>query len=199
MAKKARRQGQGEVSENSVVYRGPTRVTTGNNTRTTTTCLVRTGTPAGNATTGMYLDIGTETVNSCNDWSSFAGIYGEYRVLALEVTWVPNYNSTYATGGLTQAVGAAGMYHDNVVRVSGGVTTFASLADVCTNPAWKIWHTGERAVWTWRATGTEEMQFSPIAVLTRHGSIAGWIPGATSTSNYGTMFYSYVVQFRGRV
>lgn len=187
-----------ETSESALVYRGPTRVSTGNNTALTTTCLVRTSAPAGNATTGMYLDTGTEGITGCNDWSNFASVYDEYRVLALEVTYVPNYDANYATGGLTQAVGAVGMYHDNVVRVSGGVTTFVSLADVCTNPSWQIWHTGTRAKWTWKATGTEEMQFYPVASAVRTGSIAGWIPGAASTSNYGTIFVSHVVQFRGR-
>ncbi len=201
MAKKGRsRSSRGDGDDAALItYRGPLKLGVQNNVRTTRTNIVIVGAPAGNATTGMYMDYGTSVVTSAAEWASFAAVYDEARVLAMQVHYEPYYNNTYAVGGPTANCGAVAVYHDATPRVSGGVTTFGSVDEICANPSWRVWHTGKSVSIGWRATGTEEMQFATIAAgLPRHGGISGWIPGASSTSVYGRIYVSILVEFRGR-
>jgi hypothetical protein len=125
------------------------------------------------------------------DWASYKVLYDEFRVLGTEMTYIPNYNNTYAAA-LIQAPFLIGTDRDsNTVPANYGAAWNYESAVVGT--------TGSKLHLTAKMTGSEDAQF-----LTTTSGVVPWYHwyfanGLTASTNYGSMFFRMLVQFRGRV
>lgn len=133
----------------------------------------------------------TSQVTSCTDWSSFASVYQEYRVVAMEVKWLNRYNSTYTTT-ITPGFGAMAVYHIPTVP------TAISIDEVVQNANHKLWNTGRPLTMEWRARGTEEMAWMTTATSSSHGGIQVYAEGCTASTLLGCWILTFTVEFRGR-
>lgn len=143
---------------------------------------------AGGKFDGAWL---TSQVTSCTDWSAYASVYQEYRVVAMEVRWLNRYNSTY-TATAAPGFGAMSVWHIPTVP------TAVSIDEVVQNSNHKLWNTGQRLTMEWRARGTEEMQFTSTAGSSSHGGIQVYAEGCSASTLYGTWILTFTVEFRGR-
>lgn len=133
----------------------------------------------------------TSQVASCSDWSSFANVYQEYRVVGMEVKWLNRYNQTY-TSTVTPGFGAMAVYHIPTVP------TAVSIDEVVQNANHKLWNTGKPITMQWRARGTEEMAWTTTASTSSHGGIQVYAEGCTASTLLGCWILTFTVEFRGR-
>lgn len=130
-------------------------------------------------------------VTSCTDWTSFANVYQEYRVVGMEVKWLNRYNSTFSTSA-APGFGAMAVYHTPTIP------TPVSIDEVVQNANHKLWNTGRPLTIQWRARGTEEMAWASTASSSSHGGIQIYAEGCTASSLYGCWILTFTVEFRGR-
>lgn len=133
----------------------------------------------------------TSQVTSSTDWSSFANVYQEYRVVAMEVKWLNRFNSTY-TSTISPGFGAMAVYHVPTVP------TAVSIDEVVQNANHKLWNTGRPLTIQWRARGTEEMAWMTTASSASHGGIQVYAEGCTASTLLGCWILTFTVEFRGR-
>lgn len=165
--------------------------------RTTTENLIYTAPLASNAVgtiDGVFNN--GPLLGSATDWSNFAGAYHEYRVLAMQLDFLPNnqYSKTTTTcapiaavidrTGSTLVIGnwAAAVGHDSV--------TFLTLENRWKKP-WCLPP-------IWRANGNEEMQWNETSSLMTTGLIKLYSENNTATTTFGRIILTFVVQFRNR-
>lgn len=138
----------------------------------------------------LFLNVTPGSVTSALDWGNLAGSYKEYRVVAMEVRYLPKFvvNDTTVYG----SSGAQAISH------TGSTTTPTSLSDVVSYGNWEAWYTYRPKTTTFRARGAEELQWGPITAANDIGSVVGYIIGASGSVVYGNIVCTYVVEFRNR-
>lgn len=138
----------------------------------------------------LILNVTPGSVTSANDWGNFSNSYKEYRVVAMEVKYLPKYvvNDTVVNA----SSGAMAISH------TGATTSPASLSDVVSYGNWKPWYTAKPSTTVFRARGAEELQWGPVTAANDIGSVVGYIADSTGSVVYGNFVLSYVVEFRNR-
>lgn len=138
----------------------------------------------------LFLNVSPGSVTSALDWTNFADSYKEYRVVAMEVKYLPRYvvNDTVILG----SSGAMAISH------TGSTPAPASLSDVVSYGNWQPWYTTKPKTMVFRARGAEELQWGPVTAANDIGSVVGYIVGATGSVIYGNIVCTYVVEFRNR-
>jgi len=133
------------------------------------------------------------SVSSSTDWSSYAATYQEFRVLGMQLHYVPFYNGTY-NSTVKPTVGAIATVH-----IPLGSTP-ASVDEVTQHTTWKSLKTSATLNQDWRMYGIEESVFTPTASPTgaNHGGIVLYVDTATASVRYGSVFLTFLVEFRGR-
>jgi hypothetical protein len=141
----------------------------------------------------IYNRINSPGLQSTTEWASFAGLYQEYRVLGIEMKYVPYYNGTFNTT-VTPATGAVNVVHTPLT------VNPADLDEVINFVTWKPFRTSTSMTCHWKMFGVEEATFSRVADVNsvNHGGIQYFIPGATGETSYGQVFVTYLVEFRAR-
>ncbi len=173
-------------------YTGPVHLPTRDGLDNRTTRLnLSISTTAGSGVTGEISGYFTTDVTSTTDWSSVSSVYQEYRVLAMEVRYIPLYTVPVAGGNLP-AVGAMDYVHYN------GATAPTSLDQVLQNANHKVWHTHKPLAMHWKMRGTEEASWTYTGAAVDHGSIRWFVNGASASVNYGKFVITYLVECRGR-
>lgn len=138
----------------------------------------------------LLLNSGPATVSLAADWSNFVAIYKEYRVVAIEARYMPDF--------VVNASGAISKAGANAISHVGGVSAPAALSDVVSYDTWEAWHSAKPFTRVFRARGAEELQWGPTSTTNDTGSVLGYIDGVTPSIQYGQMVWTYVVEFRNR-
>jgi len=121
-------------------------------------------------------------------WTQLIATFDEYRVLAVECKYVPNYSSLPSTllGGVLGMV----VDHDSSSALS-------SLASGAAYESFQMAPIDRPLVATWRMSTTLEAQYVNSQAAANAGSIKLYASGLTASSNYGTVVVRYRLQFRG--
>lgn len=128
-------------------------------------------------------------VTSANDWTNLSASFEEYRVLALEVHYRPNNRYSKSTTICRPIISAVD---------HGSSASFASYADAQTHESARFMSLEDPHKRTWRMNDLQEGDFVPT---TGAPSIAGGVKfygdSVSFTIEYGIVFYTYLVEFRG--
>ncbi len=187
--KQRKRQLEKEVDESVVTYRGPILAPRDREeTDLHTVVLGYTATLASDAT-GTIASFFVNNIGSSVDWSSFAAIYDEYRVLGIRLEYFPNNRYTKVTTTCVPAlcavdrddIGTPASYNELMGYASSKV---CSLEDP----------------WSMEAhmSGIEDSGFVTTATTTPLYGIKMFATGLTVSTTYGRYFFYWRVQFRGR-
>jgi len=194
MGKKSRGDGNSNPATSLVVYRGAIRTIDRGVPQDEVTIVTGQWIPASaSGSLGMQGAVGNGNVSSSADWTRFAGLYDEYRVLGFRIDWRPHYG-----WGNNTVIQASGLWI--TTHQPTNPTPFTSLNQMIDYQDWSEIHTGKQSSKEWKMSSTEESQFTPTAGPVTGGYICWFIPTATTTSVvYGNFYVTYRVQFRGRI
>lgn len=141
---------------------------------------------------GLYSAvITTATATTCSDWTNLAGAYKEARILGMKVRYEPNFNGSYnalALGG----TGAAAVTHEV------GAAAIAVTSQVYDKFGGKVWNVSSPLTMEWRMSDTGEENFTNSTTAADGGGVMFAIGGLTASRNYGSLFVTFMVEFRYR-
>lgn len=143
-------------------------------------------------TTGVSVSTNNTVVASCPEWTQYAGLYDEYRVLGFELDWLPYY-----PGGNNAVVHASGLRigtHSSDTYVN---PTFSVLSS---HSNWMPFYTSVSFREQWHMSSEEEGVYLNTSTSTPPllGTLIAYAPDASSTGRYGLAVATFAVQFRGR-
>lgn len=173
-------------------YRGPVRLPTfgGLDNKIDMVNLSYVVAPTTNAS-GVYAALhSTANVTSSNDWASFANVYQEFRVNAIQVKFIPKYNGAQSV--LLHNAGATAASHD------GAVAAPPTLDAVVQHATFKTTRSCASHTIEWRARGAEEMQFYPTTTTAFNGGIITYFDNLTPSTPYGVLYITFNVAFKAR-
>jgi len=149
-----------------------------------------------------------ENPSTTVDWSNATGLYDEFRVLALEVEFVPNCEDCLDTAGL--ALAHFPIYsvidHDtnSVLTTYGNASQYVSMKSHSLTKRWKVImrmagpNVGNGATGSLTSTYSESSFMNCANPPTVCGSIKLFSQGLTGSATYGRIISRWRVQFRGR-
>lgn len=143
----------------------------------------------GAGTVSGYFDSGA--ISSSIDWSNYAGLYSEYRILGIRFDWVPFYDGSY-NASMLQGAGAWAVWHNG----SGSVP--ASLDEVTSQSTYKALRSSTPSSMELRFRGFEELQWITTSSTPTYGNLRFYISGLTPSTTYGRLMATYLVEFRSR-
>lgn len=187
-----RRSNSQDPSSNSTKYTGAIviRPKVGEVTvATTNLTLVTTFTTNGSG--DAFAVYSTDQVTSVPEWSTWASLYREYRVLGMEATYMPRATAEYPATGVQIGYGATYIQHGT----SGAVSSTTAAVE---NATYQPWSVGKWARRTWHMTSVDEANFITTATYANFGGVGFCAEAAQASSAFGTVYVRYLVQFRGR-
>jgi hypothetical protein len=154
------------------------------------------------AASAGYIETYLQSNNFTNsgEWATYASLWREYRVLGIRFDYRPFFDSGgYPGTAIALSVGSAASYHGGIPSFQGAVTTSTDLA-VWQMDGARPFHPCKPMVIEWRMSDVEEAQFfntnsSPGVV----GGIYAMVPSATAGRQYGTLFGTWLLEFKGRL
>lgn len=187
------REGPGDAADD---YRGPIEEISAQKQIDTS---VRLLSDFGNTTAtagGVFNTVFASDPTSMNQWSSISGQYDEYRVLAIELHYIPmnRYNQTLSVAYAT-AVGpfCTTLDLNSTVAITGlqAAVEFASM---------KIQSASDPLSRSLKAQGKELMVWSDTnGVPTRQMAIKTRVEGLTPSVQFGNYVVRRLIQFRGTI
>ncbi len=179
----------------TTVYRGPVRLPTQDGADTSTVRLNMTWSSAIDSTAGSFITgyITGGDVSSCSDWTASAALYREFRVLAIEARWVPDYNGAYS-GALIHSSGA-------IAPSRSAISVAPSTLDqVVQKTTWKVYKSSTGVKAHWKMNGIEEAGFSNTTTPSdqNRGGIVWFLDGLSASSRYGHFHFTFLIELRGR-
>ncbi len=188
--KKLIRKGEREISADANSYFGPvkSRFTEREEVDLHTETLHWVGDFSSTGASVMNASFGSSPT-SAGDWSNFAAVYAECRVLGIEIHFVPKDRYSKSTTTCVPIVGVIDRTSSSPLSTYSSAYAYASARILSLEDPWSIIAHMQNA---------EESQFQAV------GSIASlyWIKfygdGLSVSTTYGKIFISYRVQFRGK-
>jgi len=192
-AKPRSRDANANPSTSLIVYRGPIRLPdTGVPHDETTIELGYVFPINGSSSLGAQGTITTASVVNSLDWARLILLYDEYRVLGFQATWRPHYG--WGNTNVNHGTGLWVTTHNPTT-----LAPFTSLNQMMDYQDWSEFHTGRPSAKEWKMASTEESQFTAVGSVTSQGTIAFFVPTATTSGvPYGNIYTVWRVQFRGR-
>lgn len=180
-------------SESVVVYRGPLKAPASSAPNDMVTVYMSYINTLTGSSVGLQSYHTTSQVSATNDWSKYAALYDEYRVLGFEVDYWPA-----AGEGSTQNASASGMWV--TTHSTASPWPFTNLQTMSDYGSVQPFYTYKPSKCSWKMASTEEAQFYPTGSTVSQGSLGFWAPYATTTTSaaYGYELIRFAVQFRGR-
>jgi len=179
----------------SLEYSGPVRLNTfdGQDSRPIKANLSYSFTVGSDGSGRAVNIINSPGLTSTSDISSYADVYQEFRVLAMELHYMPFFNGTYDSSVL-QGAGAVCTVHVPLSTPPG------FLNEVVQHATWSPFRTSVPFKKHWKMFGVYEATFSDIANVStiNHGGIAFYCSDLTPSTDYGRGVVTYLVEFRGR-
>lgn len=194
MAKGKKKQSGKETSADALSYKGPVIPRdVVENVRTQTIVLNLVTTISSNGSGVINNSFGTTNPSSFPEWTSVAALFDEYRVLAGRLKFIPSnrYNKVVATQTCINPIFSV---IDRDVVVTLATTNSAASYESC-----EMHDLEGPFTRTFRMTGSREAAFINVQSPVNLGSIALFANSLSATLQYGTVFYSLTVQFRGTV
>jgi len=132
----------------------------------------------------------TEDVRSSSDWGNISSSYDEYRVVAMEVLYVPiiRYDTAFPYPPMITVVDRS-----DIAAMSSYSTSATHESAVMKIPN-KIW----RRVIKMKSTEESDFIATSAASPTSWGSIKIYGSGFTASASYARFQQVFLVQFRGR-
>ncbi len=182
-----RRPGRIDATFEAPMYKGPVKIS-GSELATNTVKFNATFNVA--ATTNVSGVIDTVLGNSpasLTDWASLAATFHEYRVLAMELEYVPVKNV---------ATWAYGVHHLVVDHESNAA--LGSIAAACEHDSLSVHsgYSGYKKIA--RAAGTEEIGFVPTSSPVSYYYLKCYTSGNTPSITLGQFYLTYRLEFRGK-
>jgi len=192
--KSGRKAGRGgQLAVTSTVYRGPIRPWGSTNAAQVVLTRLTQVIPAATDISGLLLVSANNNPAGAVDFSNFAGLYVEYRVLALKLTYVP------------WDVGFSGNPVPPIQRplvswLERGPTATAALsyAAAWDNDGAITRNCGRQFSQTIRMSGNPDADWKLCATPAATQSW-GMFGGGTASTTYGQVFVEYLTQFRSRI
>jgi hypothetical protein len=127
-------------------------------------------------------------------WSNWSGLYAEYRVLAVEVSYYPN--NRYARGSVsTRPVIAV------LDRVDAGsfLTSLTSYAVAVGSPSHRICSFDDPFKITWKMSDAYESEFFSCSAPVTMGGIKFYSSGNSASAAMGLYVGKWRIQFRNKL
>lgn len=177
------------VSYDDTEYTGPVRNYFTNNEVQSFTSLSLITTSATSSAGGVLNTVFSTNPSSTTQWSNLQAVFDEYRVLALEVEYVPLFStlpSTLAGGTFIMVVD-----HDSAgsITVAGTAMGYESA---------KYGPIDRRLKHTFRMSGTLESNFINTSSPTGVQSVKTFATGLTASTKYGDFYARFLIQWRGK-
>ncbi len=123
------------------------------------------------------------------DWSSFAAIYNEYRVLGFRVTYKPwnkysKVTTTCAPGFVVLDNESSSSLTSTSQAVAYSTVKFETLEDTFVHEA--------------RMSDTEQADFNATSSVASSQWIKFYFDGLSNSATYGTIYVQLMVQFKGQ-
>lgn len=175
-----------------IVYRGPTRLPETINPEIKTVELHQGGLVSSSAGTIIDSNLSSNGVRSAgDDFSGWAGLYREYRVLGIRFEYHPN---------IVDAVIAATVYTPVYTVIDRNDTSATgTYANVESNTSLEIFTLQQKWMRQAKMFSTTEANFISVAVdPPSYFVIKFFATGLTASTNYGRYLSRWIVQFRTR-
>lgn len=125
------------------------------------------------------------------DWSGLASTFAEYRVLAMEVRFIPNVTgATYSTNLY------APLYV--VLDLTSSTTPLTSYTVASNYAVSRVGSLNTPIRLSHKMAGVEESTFISTQLTTVDYNFKWFATGVSASTNYGRYFVHWKVQFRGR-
>jgi len=196
--KKNSRKGSGSntgPSSSALAYRGPVRPRNeASGTQVNLFRLSNTATVATSAggVVGVYY---ANDASGVAEWSNFAAVFQEYRVIALSVRYVPRVNLVADLVSSTVTHGEICWYTARTTAVVTPATTLAlayEFAGSRVRPANRV------SSHSWKMAGVEESVWTPVSAPVKRGGVVFTVFEAPASVTIGNVLLDYLVQFRAR-
>jgi len=139
-----------------------------------------------------YID--TYSPSSADNWSEYSTSWLEYRVLGIKYHYMPQYKVNTAT--TTTVIQDTPVVFTTLHSVNTPVPTTISEAWAYSNNGKVDSLMREKSV-TWKMNDAFEAQFeSTVSPNSSIYTVMFWGSGASNSITYGTIFITYLVQFR---
>lgn len=201
MPRRRRRSGRRNILSGppaqSQIYRGPIRLPR-SVAQADTTVIQMTYAQGQSANVSGVLAFSLSNIpNAFTSWASISAMWDEYRVIAMEVIWQPNYMPCVGV-----ASGSTPFMQPNTVvvawdRDSAGAP--ASLASVWDYASAQCHNICSKFTLKIKMTGSEDAGFTNVSSPVATWYYKFYSTGLTASVAYGNIFSRILVQFRGRV
>jgi len=125
------------------------------------------------------------------DWASAIAVYAEYRILAMEVKFIPN-----VAGGNVSTLTYAPLYMVwNPNQATGVLTSYAAASQLA---AFKSGALNQPLAMSHKMSSIEEGTFVSTLATTVDYSFQIFSTGLTASQPYGRVIVRWLTQFRGR-
>lgn len=178
------------VSSDTIRYTGPIRSENKGMADDSMTVTLSAAFSVSGSSVGLQMSTGSDGITSAADWTRFAALYDEYRVLGFEQKFLPHYKA--GNNAVVHSAGFACSTHS--ATNPGPFTSIMAAVEY----DWKEVNTANSFTTQWKMNSTEEAQFGVTSNPVAQGWINAFLPTATSTGSYGYCVNVFVVQFRGR-
>jgi hypothetical protein len=167
-------------------YTGPTHVPT----ELTDGVTVNLRESAGISTTsgGSLIFTDTNIPNSAQNWTDFAGVWNEYRVLAIEYEYVPYFKVNVS------GVQDAPMVFTPLHTITTPTPSTYQTALAYGSPILRSLMT--RCKVSWRMTSVDEADYLSTAAPAADCTTVLLFALGNNSISYGVLFYTYLIQFR---
>jgi hypothetical protein len=186
LSKPQRRMRNTKRAAELVQFRGPVRnPKSRNEVSIIRTNIVSSSTASSNGS-GVIATTYTTNPNGTNGWSSWVALFDEYRVLALELKYVPLWHtlpSGTAGGTLLMVVD-----HDSVAALS-------SFNNACNYESLKTGSIDRPMTHTYRLDGTLESNFINTSSPTGLQGVKVYANGLTNSTQYGNFIGTFLIEF----
>jgi len=152
---------------------------------------------ASNSAGFVEIFLNTTNAQQCSEWASFAPLWREYRVLGLRFEYVASFDRSGSNR--TGFAGAIAPYHGSPPAWQQAVTS-SSANNTWLMEASRPFHPCKDCTMEWRMSDVEEAQFFSTSTSYNSGGIYAVTGGTvTASSNFGVLFTTVLVEFKGRV
>jgi hypothetical protein len=127
--------------------------------------------------------------SSAVNWTEYSTAWGEYRVLGIKCTYIPQYSAN------TTVIGGFSGYHG----IIHGLGAFAptTLAEASATGVARLWYPFRPFVREWRMSSVEEAAWvSTAGPAATSNALSLYGQGATASTLYGNTLLEYLIQFR---
>jgi hypothetical protein len=183
----------GRISDIALEYRGPIVTQRDRDNSNYIEVVLGEGVGMSSSAGGVINNvISLDNPSSSSDWSSYANLFDEYRVLGVDIRFQPQ--NKYGKSALTPICVPLNMVVDR--DSSGPLTSSGQAANYA---SWKLVTLENLWMDKWRMKGTREAVFVTTASPASTGAFLFYASGLTASTLYGVIQVMYRVQFRGTI